>query len=173
MIRRFLPLLFVFSGILPPALAQTKTKIKTTTTAPAAYADAARYPLSQYPFYQGPDLGLTFDREGQGTLRVWAPTAEALRLRLYAAGAGGAATATHALARSTSGTWTLTLPAGTAGFYTVQATIGGKALAEVADPYARAVGVNGHRGAWLDPATASPAGWVEDLRPSPARPPTL
>jgi pullulanase len=167
MIRRFLPLLLAFSTTLPAALAQTLPKIKTknTSAAPAAYPDAARYPLSQYPFYQGPDLGLTFDREGRGTLRVWAPTAEALRLRLYAAGAGGAATATHALARSTSGTWTLTLPAGTTGFYTVQATIGGRDMAEVADPYARAVGVNGRRGAWLDPATASPAGWAEDLRP--------
>jgi pullulanase len=167
MIRRFLPLLFIFSSVLPAALAQTTTKIKTKTKnmAAAPYPDAARYPLSQYPFYQGPDLGLTFDREGTGTLRVWAPTAEALRLRLYAAGTGGAATATQPLARSTSGTWTLTLPAGTTGFYTVQATIAGRDLAEVADPYARAVGVNGRRGAWLNPATASPAGWAEDLRP--------
>ncbi|MDO7884047.1 type I pullulanase [Hymenobacter cheonanensis] len=167
MIRRVLPLLLGFSSVLPAALAQTSPKIKTkpTTAAPAGYPDAARYPLSQYPFYQGPDLGLTFDREGQGTLRVWAPTAEALRLRLYAAGAGGAAVATHQLARSTSGTWTLALPAGTTGFYTVQATIAGRTMAEVADPYARAVGVNGHRGAWLNPALASPAGWAEDLRP--------
>ncbi|MEJ7664867.1 MAG: hypothetical protein WKG07_37815 [Hymenobacter sp.] len=44
-------------------------------------------------------MGLTFDRTGQGTLRVWAPTAEALRLRLYVAGAGGAAPATHAMQR--------------------------------------------------------------------------
>lgn len=171
MIRRLLPLLLAFSSILPAALAQSKIKIKTkNATAAAAYPDAARYPLSQYPFYQGPDLGLTFDREGRGTLRVWAPTAEALRLRLYAAGAGGAPTATHVLTRSTSGTWVLTLPAGTTGFYSVQATIAGREMAEVADPYARAVGVNGRRGAWLDPATASPAGWAEDLRPKPGAP---
>ncbi|MGI4741514.1 MAG: type I pullulanase [Janthinobacterium lividum] len=160
MIRRFLPLLCVFSSLIPAALAQSKTK-----PAAAVYADAARYPLSQYPVYQGPDLGLTFDHQGQGTLRVWAPTAEALHLRLYAAGAGGVATATHALARGASGTWVISLPAGTTGFYTVQATIAGQARAEVADPYARAVGVNGRRGAWLDPATAAPAGWDDDRRP--------
>jgi len=169
MIRRFLPLLLAFSSVLLTALAQTKTKtkIKTNSPAPAAavYADAARYPLSQYPVYQGPDLGLTFDHQGQGTPRVWAPTAEALRLRLYAAGAGGAATATHALARGAGGTWVISLPAGTTGFYTVQATIGGRDMAEVADPYVRAVGVNGRRGAWLDPATAAPAGWDDDHRP--------
>jgi pullulanase len=161
MIRRLLPLLCVFSSIIPAALAQTKTKAP--ATAQGAAADP--YPLSRYPFYQGPDLGLTFDHDGQGTLRVWAPTAEALRLRQYAAGAGGAATATHAMQRGPSGTWTLALPPGTTGFYTVQATIGGREMAEVADPYVRAVGVNGHRGAWLDPAQPAPAGWADDRRP--------
>ena len=126
--------------------------------------------LAKYPVYNGPDLGLTFDRAGRGTLRVWAPTAEALRLRLYAAGTGGAATATHDMQRSTSGSWTLALPAGTTGFYTVQATIQGKALAEVCEPYARAVGVNGRRAAWLDLATAAPTGWADDLRPKPGAP---
>jgi pullulanase len=143
-------------------------------TAPTlAYAQKGKadpFPLATYPVYNGPDLGLTFDRAGRGTLRVWAPTAEALRLRLYAAGAGGAATATHELARSINGTWTLALPAGTAGLYTVQATIRGKAMAEVCEPYARAVGVNGRRAAWLDPATAAPPGWADDLRPKPGAP---
>jgi pullulanase len=128
------------------------------------------FPLATYPVYNGPDLGLTFDRAGRGTLRVWAPTAEALRLRLYTAGMGGTATATYELTRSTAGTWTLVLPVGTAGFYTVQATIKGRAMAEVCEPYARAVGVNGRRAAWLDPATAAPAGWADDLRPQPGAP---
>ncbi len=131
---------------------------------------AESFPLTTYPVYNGPDLGLTFDRAGRGTLRVWAPTAEALRLRLYAAGEGGTPTATHELTRSTAGTWTLALPAGTTGFYTVQATIKARAMAEVCEPYARAVGVNGHRAAWLDPATAAPDGWADDLRPKPGAP---
>ena len=123
------------------------------------------FPLARYPVYNGPDLGLTFERTGRGTLRVWAPTAEGLRLRLYAAGTGGAPTATHDMQRSTAGTWTVALPTGTTGFYTVQATIAGKTLAEVCEPYAKAVGVNGRRAAWLDPATAAPVGWDADLRP--------
>jgi pullulanase len=140
------------------------------TLACAQKGKADPFPLATYPIYNGPDLGLTFDRTGQGTLRVWAPTAEALHLRLYAAGAGGAATAIHELARSTNGTWTLALPAGTTGFYTVQATIRGKAMAEVCEPYARAVGVNGRRAAWLNPATAAPPGWADDLRPKSGAP---
>ena len=127
--------------------------------------------FSKYPAYRGPDLGLTFRRGGEMRLRVWAPTAERLTLRLYAAGTGGAATATHAMLRAEAGTWLFSLPAATAGFYTVQATIQGQTMGEVADPYAHAVGLNGQRGALLNPATAAPAGWDKDLRP-PLKKPT-
>jgi pullulanase len=144
--------------------------LATPTLATAQKRPTDAFPLAQYPAYLGPDLGLTFDRGGRGTLRVWAPTAEALHLRLYAAGEGSTPIATHAMQRSTAGTWLVALPAGTTGFYTVQATIEGRAMAEVCEPYARAVGVNGRRAAWLDPATAAPAGWADDLRPKPGAP---
>ena len=87
------------------------------------------------------------------------PTAEALHLKLYAAGTGGPAKADYAMAKAEGGTWTYALPAGTTGFYTVQATIAGRKMAEVADPYAHAVGVNGLRGAVFNPAIAQPPGW--------------
>ena len=122
--------------------------------------------FSSYPIYHGPDLGLTFHKT-EAHLRTWAPTANKLTLRLYAAGTGGRPTATYAMQKAESGTWTYTLPTSAKpAFYTVQATIGGKDMAEVADPYAHAVGINGHRGALLNPATAAPAGWVDDLRPA-------
>ncbi len=128
--------------------------------------DERRFPTALYPHYTGPDLGLTFDSQtGQGTLLVWAPTAKNVRLRLYAAGTGGTATGSFAMKRGSQGTWYATRPAGTGGFYTVQATIGDQARAEVPDPYARAVGVNGQRGAWLDPSQATPPGWADDQRP--------
>ncbi|OGX84611.1 type I pullulanase [Hymenobacter glacialis] len=121
--------------------------------------------FSKYPTYLGPDLGLTW-RSTQATLRVWAPTAEALRLRLYAGGTGGPARAEYPMTKAEGGTWTYALPAGTTGFYTVQATIAGKQMAEVADPYAHAVGRNGQRGAVLNPALVAPPGWADDLRPA-------
>ncbi|RSK50804.1 type I pullulanase [Hymenobacter rigui] len=118
-----------------------------------------------YPTYEGPDLGLTF-QQGQARLRVWAPTAEKLQLKLYAKGTGGSPAAEYAMQKSVGGTWVYTLPDQPAGrFYVVQATIKGQTMAEVPDPYVHAVGLNGQRGALLDPATASPAGWEEDARP--------
>jgi pullulanase len=130
--------------------------------APAHAQTEADY--ARYPVYSGADLGLAY-AGGRAILRVWAPTAEALTLRLYNAGTGGAARATHAMQKAEGGTWTYSLPAGSRGFYSVQATIAGQPRAEVADPYAHAVGLNGRRGALLDPAQASPAGWEKDKRP--------
>jgi len=131
----------------------------------AAAAVPPQPDFAQYPTYLGPDLGLTW-RGDRATLRVWAPTAEALHLRLYAAGAAGAASAIFLMKKAEGGTWTHALPAGTAGFYTVQATIAGRKMAEVADPYAHAVGLNGQRGAVFNPALAQPPGWPDDLRPA-------
>ncbi|UOQ73067.1 hypothetical protein [Hymenobacter cellulosilyticus] len=80
--------------------------------------------FAAYPTYPGSDLGLTFVR-GQARLRVWAPTAEALLLKLYAEGTGGEAVASYAMEKSTGGTWVYQLPAQPPGrFYVVQATIG-------------------------------------------------
>ncbi|UYZ62457.1 type I pullulanase [Hymenobacter weizhouensis] len=121
--------------------------------------------FAAYPVYHGPDLGLTF-QNGRARLRVWAPTAEKLQLKLYAEGTDGTPVAEYAMQKSVDGTWLYELPAQPPGrFYVVQATIAGRQMAEVPDPYVHAVGVNGQRGALLDPATVSPAGWPDDRRP--------
>ena len=122
-------------------------------------------PYVTYPTYTGPDLGLTFVR-GQARLRVWAPTAEKLQLKLYATGTGGVPVAEYAMQKSVGGTWTYALPARPPGaFYVVQATIKGQVMTEVPDPYVHAVGLNGQRGALLDPATVNPDRWDDDRRP--------
>ncbi|GAA3934017.1 type I pullulanase [Hymenobacter algoricola] len=137
----------------------------TAACAVLSQSKATPVDFAAYPTYAGSDLGLTFGRE-QARLRVWAPTAQALQLKLYAEGTGGAPVATYAMEKSTGGTWVYQLPTPLPGrFYVVQATIQGRQLAEVPDPYVHAVGLNGLRGAVLDPATASPAGWSDDRRP--------
>ena len=50
-------------------------------------------------------------------------------------------------------------------FYTYQAMIGGKWMDEVADIYAKAVGVNGHRGMIVDLKETNPKDWDKDKRP--------
>ncbi|MGY2130984.1 type I pullulanase [Hymenobacter sp. HD11105] len=152
-------------ALLPLLCLLTACAVKPSTTALPGLPDFASYPV-----YHGPDLGLTF-QEGRATLRVWAPTAEALHLKLYTAGTGGASVADFAMQKAEAGTWTYTLPAQPAGrFYVVQATIGGQKMAEVPDPYVHAVGLNGERGALLDPATVNPMGWLDDRRPTLAKP---
>ncbi|AHJ99624.1 type I pullulanase [Hymenobacter swuensis] len=132
-----------------------------TTCRTAQVADG----YAAYPTYEGPDLGLTF-QQGRARLRVWAPTADGLKLKLYAEGTGGAPIAEYDMRKAVGGTWLYELPAQPPGrFYVVQATIKGRQLAEVPDPYVHAVGLNGQRGALLDPATVSPAGWADDVRP--------
>ncbi|WP_165963448.1 type I pullulanase [Hymenobacter radiodurans] len=102
---------------------------------------------------------------------MWAPTADALHLKLYTTGTGGEAVADFAMRKAESGTWVFTLPSQPAGrFYVVQATIGGQKMAEVPDPYVHAVGLNGQRGVLLDPATVNPMGWLDDQRPTLAKP---
>ncbi|SMB94141.1 pullulanase, type I [Hymenobacter roseosalivarius DSM 11622] len=151
--------------LLPVLLLLTACAARPSTVARPALPDFASYPV-----YHGPDLGLTF-REGRATLRVWAPTAEALHLKLYEAGTGGTPVTDVAMQKAESGTWTYTLPPRPAGrFYVVQATIGGQKLAEVPDPYVHAVGLNGQRGALLDPAMVNPIGWPDDRRPMLAKP---
>ncbi|RZK59998.1 MAG: hypothetical protein EOO59_07270 [Hymenobacter sp.] len=84
-------------------LASVAARGQAGSAAPLPYQDPdlLHYPPAQYPAYTGPDLGLTFAaRTGAGTLRVWAPTAAALRLRLYAAGSGGSPTQEVAMTKA-------------------------------------------------------------------------
>ncbi|MBC6608466.1 type I pullulanase [Hymenobacter sp. BT188] len=151
--------------LLPVLVLLNACAVRSATIALPALPD-----FTSYPVYYGPDLGLTF-QAGRATLRVWAPTAEALHLKLYTNGIGGESVADFAMRKAESGTWTFTLPAQPAGrFYVVQATIGGQKMAEVPDPYVHAVGLNGQRGVLLDPASVNPMGWLDDQRPTLAKP---
>ena len=61
--------------------------------------------------YSGSDLGAVWSRE-ETRLRLWAPTAEAVRVRLYRSGNPWEDDLLEELPmeRSTQGTWCLTLP---------------------------------------------------------------
>ncbi len=123
-----------------------------------------------YPVYDGPDLGLTLGPNGV-QVRLWAPTADSVRFRLYEQDLGGVPFRTLDMERAESGTWTLQLPKTTMGnYYTFQTKVEGEWHQEVPDPYAYAVGTNGRRGQLVDLAATNPAGWEADRRPSLAHP---
>lgn len=99
---------------------------------------------------------------------LWAPTADAVRVNIYADGISGNAIQTINLSRDNGGeTWVTDVKGDLKGkFYTFQVLHKGNWLAENPGIGARAVGVNGKRGAIIDLRDANPAGWESDRSPA-------
>lgn len=113
--------------------------------------------------YDGDDLGLTY-RPDSSAFRLWAPTAQEASVVLYSSW-DGPADEVLPMERDVRGTWTLTVPGDLQGrFYTYRVKVG-ECIGEAADPYARAVGVNGDRGAIIDLRATDPERWTDDRPP--------
>ena len=116
--------------------------------------------------YQGTDLGANWTKE-HTFFRVWAPTAEAVAINLYASGTPGKMDllTREKMSRDVCGTWVADIGGNLKGFYyTYLVTVNGKE-AEACDPYARTTGVNGQRAMVIDLASTNPEGWAEDTDP--------
>ena len=97
---------------------------------------------------------------------VWSPKAEAAQLRLYHSAQDTAAFMTLDMKKSKGGLWKATVKEDVNGaFYTFQIMMDGKWLEETAGIAAKAVGVNGWRGAVVDWRETDPEGWAEDKSP--------
>lgn len=97
------------------------------------------------------------------TFQLWAPTAEQVRVRLYAEGLGGKAKKTLKLEKSTDGTWRRTVKGDLKGrFFTFEVKVNGEWRGETPGINARAVGVNGRRAAVIDLQETNPVGWDSD-----------
>jgi pullulanase len=128
-----------------------------TTQKYASYAD--------YPIYEGSDLELTYSAQ-TSKFRVWAPTADKVKLLLYDNGYEGGAYKTLDMDRSEKGTWTLKINENLKGkFYTFQIKIGEKWLEETPGMWVKATGINGKRAAIIDFTETNPSGWENDTRP--------
>lgn len=118
--------------------------------------------------YDGNDLGVTYTAQ-ETTFKVWAPSASAVELKLYATGSddepGAKDLATHPMIASTNGDgiWSITLDDDDYHgiYYTYSITVNSRTN-EVVDLYAKATGVNGNRGMVIDLATTNPTGWHND-----------
>lgn len=127
---------------------------------------AAAGAFATYPEYTGNDLGMTYTPQ-RTVFKLWAPSATAVRLRLYASDQSTAPEQTVLLKKGASGVWQTTLEGDQKGlYYTVQVQHGEQWLGETPDPYAKAAGVNGRRGQIIDLATTNPPGWAQDKRPA-------
>ena len=123
-----------------------------------------------YPVYEGDGLGVRYTPETT-TFRLWAPTAEEVKLRFYSQGLGGEATRETAMGKAEQGTWLAAFDEGLQGaFYTFQVKVDGQWLAETPGPNATAAGANGQRGQVVDFAATNPEGWENDQRPPLASP---
>ncbi len=122
--------------------------------------------FESYPTYEGNDLGMTYTAS-KTTIKVWAPTASELKLKLYHKGHDGSAFEEINMVMDGGGTWKAELEGDYADiYYTVQAKIDGLWKTEVAEPYARAVGVNGQRAMIVDLESTDPPGWSADKAPA-------
>jgi len=128
-----------------------------TTQKYASFAD--------YPVYEGSDLELIYSPQ-TSSFRVWAPTADKVKLLLYDNGYEGGAYKTLDMDRSEKGTWTLKIDENLKGkFYTFQLKIGEKWLEETPGMWVKATGINGKRAAIIDFSETNPSGWENDTRP--------
>ncbi|NMO97787.1 type I pullulanase [Paenibacillus lemnae] len=108
-------------------------------------------------YYDGDDLGAAYTSE-QTNFRLWAPTASEAFVLLYSEWNSEDSTKVPML-RDIQGTWTAKVEEDLMGkFYTYLVRIGSQ-WNEAADPYAKAVGVNGDRAAILDLSKTNPDGW--------------
>lgn len=114
--------------------------------------------------YDGKDLGAQVGRAGT-SFRLWAPTAQAVMLRLYQSGHLGEAERIVSMQRGQKGVWSWQTEEYLHGVYYDYELDFGKERRQTADPYARACGCNGFRSMVVELAKTDPPGWQEDCAP--------
>lgn len=117
--------------------------------------------------YTGSDLGVLWTEQAS-YFRLWAPTASAVTLNLYASGTEGTNDRLRDISMlpGKNGTWLVCLPGNWNGFYYTYSVCVDGMIVEACDPYAHAVGVNGRRAMILDLRSTDPEGWEQDRDPN-------
>lgn len=120
---------------------------------------------SKYTYY-GRDLGITWTAK-KTTFRLWAPTAEEVRVSIYRSGDPNSDDLMRQfpMTPDANGTWVAQESGDFNGlYYTYLVMVDGQ-MVECCDPYARATGVNGERAMILDLRATDPDGWDQDSDP--------
>lgn len=121
--------------------------------------------------YDGNDLGATYSKE-KTTFKVWSPTSASAVLKVYNTGTPKYLSVEHATGSNyckeypmrflEGGIWSATIEGDLAGKYYTYLLNNANGEIETIDPYAKACGINGIRGAILDFSLTNPNGW-DDL----------
>ena len=113
--------------------------------------------------YEGDDLGLTYTKSAS-TFKLWAPTADSVKLNVYTSGTKGTddLEGTYTMTLGEKGVWSYTLSGDWNGKYYTYSVDVNNSVNEVCDPYARTTGVNGNRAMILDLDSTDPEGWDSD-----------
>ena len=117
--------------------------------------------------YEGDDLGATYTKE-KTTLKVWAPLAQSVTVRLYKDGDPAKQEnfdEEKAMELGEKGVWSIVLEGDMNGQYYTYYVDNVSEQKECIDPYARAAGVNGRRAMIIDLAATNPEGWADDKDP--------
>ncbi len=119
--------------------------------------------------YSGSDLGVNCSASGT-EFRVWAPTADALTLRLFSSFFAADTIEEVPMQKLEKGVWYYSDPRSLHGvYYTYYITIDGK-TSETTDPYARACCANGARSMVIDLKQTNPPDWENDCGPKLSHP---
>lgn len=121
---------------------------------------------STFDTYDGDDLELTVTPETT-KFALWSPEAEAVKVYIYPTGRNSAAEDSLVMKRGSHGVWRAEVEKPLYGkFYTFSIKHRGKWLQETPGIWAKAVGVNGERGAVINLAETNPKGWESDHGPA-------
>ena len=113
--------------------------------------------------YDGNDLGATYTPTST-TFKVWSPISALVTLNLFDTGTpkalgGSDASLAYRMNYTKGGVWQVEILGDLKGkFYTYSVTHSSGTVESI-DPYAKACGINGYRGAIYDPADTNPNGW--------------
>lgn len=116
-------------------------------------------------YYSGNDLGCTYTKD-KTAFKVWAPTAEWVKLNLYATGSdeeeGAGLISQIPMEEGEYGIWHTEVEKDLNGIYYTYMIYANGAENETADIYGTACGVNGQRSMVIDLESTNPDGWEED-----------
>ncbi len=123
--------------------------------------------FTDYPVYDGDDLEVVYS-PSKTTFKLWSPDCDDVKIRIYADGDSSDAVPLESrhMKKTDNGIWEYSFTGDLNGrFYTFQILFNGEWLPETPGAYAKAVGINGKRGAVVDFSQTNPDGWENDRSP--------